>query len=306
MFRKLRNRLILINLGITSLIIVVVFSIIYLSSTHLADNRPPIPNDNHNYPGEVEDFIEFSIKTEKENAAKQLLTTLIISGVAIELMVALISYLLAEEAIKPVREAYETQKIFIANASHEIKTPLAAILANLEAADITGNKWISNIEKETTKLTMLNNSLLAQARTDLTTDPRKEDTDLKKLTTSVIKSFEPRLKSKKLDTNIASITLKNFNATDFKEILEILLDNAIKYSNKKIKLTLTRDTLSITNDGTTISAENLPHLFERFYQTDKSSEGVGLGLSIAKSLAERNHWTLTATSKSDTTFTLKI
>ena len=168
MFRKLRNKLIFINLGITSLVVVIVFTVIYISSTRIADNRPPMPNDRREeFSEDVENFVEKSIAAERQTAARDLLITLIISGVAIEIMVAFISYFLADEAIKPVREAYEAQKVFIANASHEIKTPLAAISANLEAADIKNNRWISNVEKETAKLTILNGELLTLARTDL-------------------------------------------------------------------------------------------------------------------------------------------
>ena len=179
MFRKLRNRLIFINLSITSLVILVVFTSIYVISTHSANQRPPVPENSTNYSGEVEELIEDRIQNEKNIAARELLVMLIVSGIAIDLIVAFVSYYLAEEAIKPVREAYEAQKVFIANASHEIKTPLAAIAANLEAADIKDNKWISNVEKETAKLTELNGELLSLARTDLITDVSTKEVDLK-------------------------------------------------------------------------------------------------------------------------------
>ena len=150
-------------MGITSLVLVVVFTAIYISSTRMANNRPPMPNDRREeFSEDVENFVEKSIEEEREIASRELLIMLIVSGVAIEIIVAFVSYYLADEAIKPVREAYEAQKVFIANASHEIKTPLAAISANLEAADITGNKWISNVEKETAKLTALNGELLGK------------------------------------------------------------------------------------------------------------------------------------------------
>ena len=89
-------------------------------------------------------------------------------------------------------------------------------------------------------------------------------------------------------------------------MLSILLDNAIKYSDKIIQLRLTNNELMVTNDGTVIAEKDLPHVFERFYQADKSSEGVGLGLSIAKSIAMRNGWGLSVSSDDKMTyFTLK-
>ena len=239
MFRKLRNKLIFINLGITSLVVVIVFTVIYVSSTRIADNRPPTPSDGKlefEFSQDVEDFVEMSITVERQTAARDLLVTLVISGVAIEIMVAFISYFLAEESIKPVREAYESQKVFIANASHEIKTPLAAIAANLEAADIKNNRWISNVEKETAKLTALNGELLTLARTDLVNTVNLEEVDLGAVLNREIKTFEPRLNGIDFEKYIATGEKIKINVADLVQIFNILLDNAIKYSDKKIPL----------------------------------------------------------------------
>lgn len=301
MFKKLRNRLIFINLGITSLIIFVIFTSIYIISTRSANQRSPIPDNSLVYSGEVEEFIEDMIKGEKDAAARDLLIMLVVSGVAIEILVAFISYYLAEEAIKPVREAYEAQKVFIANASHEIKTPLAAIAANLEAADIKGNKWISNVEKETAKLTELNGELLSLARTDLVTDVSTEEVNLSELIEKSLESSKPRMANIDFTKKINDVGKIKINVVDFTQILGILVDNAIKYSDKQINLSLDNHELVVENDGKAISEKDLPHIFERFYQADKSSEGVGLGLSIAKNLAERNGWDLSAESSNGKT-----
>lgn len=308
MFKKLRNRLIWINLSITTIVIVTVFAAIYVLSTRSANNRPPMPpNHNEIYSDEVENFVEGAVRDEKQAAARELLVTLIVSGVVIELVVALVSYFLAEEAIKPVREAYESQKVFIANASHEIKTPLAAISANLEAADIRGNKWIANVERETEKLTALNSELLTLARTDLTPAGETSLVDPAKILEDNLKTLEPRFQNLHVEKKIITSQKIKINRGDFTQILNILLDNAIKYSNSKILITLNHNMLTIANDGTLISEKDLPHIFERFYQVDKTSEGAGLGLSIAKSVAERNGWELTAKSDDRTTeFQLKF
>ena len=310
MFRKLRNKLIFINLGITSLVVVIVFTVIYVSSTRIADNRPPMPSDNRlefEFSQDVEDFVEMSITVERQTAARDLLVTLVISGVAIEIMVAFISYFLAEEAIKPVREAYEAQKIFIANASHEIKTPLAAIAANLEAADIKNNRWISNVEKETAKLTALNGELLTLARTDLVNTVNLEEVDLGAVLNREIKTFEPRLNGIDFEKYIATGEKIKINVADLVQIFNILLDNAIKYCDKKISVNLAGRELVVKNDGTVISEKDLTHIFDRFYQADKSAEGVGLGLSIAKTLADRNNWKISVKSTdSETEFAVKF
>lgn len=312
MFRKLRNRLIFINFSITTFIVVAVFAMIYLISTKSAENRPlyiredmgggEMPTDL--VPDEVKEMVMNSVREEKQNAASNLLLTLVLSGTAIEIAVVLVSYFLAEEAIKPVKEAYEAQKIFIANASHEIKTPLASISANLEAADIHGNKWIDNVVIETDKLTSLNNELLALARTDLMAEKEPAKTNLSELVLKVIDRFEPRLSKKNLARQIETGITTKISAEDFEQIFSILLDNAVKYSKKNITVKLTDHSLEVSNDGAKISSDKLPHIFDRFYQVDKSKDGVGLGLAIAKSVAEKNHWKLTAKSVKNTTFIL--
>lgn len=308
MFRKLRNKLIFINLGITSLVILVIFTSIYMISTRSANQRPPMIGDvKIEFSEDVENFVVKTVNEERQTAARELLIMLIVSGVAIDVLVAFISYYLAEEAIKPVREAYEAQKVFIANASHEIKTPLAAIAANLEAADIKGNKWISNVEKETIKLTELNGELLALARTDLVTDTSVQEVNLAELVEKSLDSMQPRMVKIKFEKKIQAVGKVKINTADFMQILGILMDNAIKYSNKHIDLSLDDHELVVTNDGKTIGEKDLPHIFERFYQADKSAEGVGLGLSIAKNLAERNGWSLsTKSGNRKTEFILKF
>ena len=308
MFNKLRNKLIWINLGITTIVIVAVFALIYGLYTRSAGQRPPMPEGEPAFMSEdFEKAINTTVENERQAAAQDLLVMLIVSGVAIEIIVAIISYFLAEEAIKPVREAYTAQKVFIANASHEIKTPLAAISANLEAADISGNKWIDNVARETEKLTALNGELLTLARTDLVEDVRPREVNLRELVTEAIESFEPKLTKIDFKRTISLNGEKTkTNPEDLTQILRILLDNAIKYCDKRIIMTVSDHELIIKNDGAKISEEDLSHVFERFYQTDKSAEGVGLGLSIAKSLAERNGWTLTVKSSKMVAFKLEF
>ena len=307
MFRKLRNKLIWINLGVTTVVIVTAFAAIYFFATGAAEKRPSIPEQQMMVFSEgFEDTINVTIRKERQAAANDLLLMLVVSGVAIELIVAGVSFYLAEESIKPVRDAYEAQKVFIANASHEIKTPLAAIEANLEAADIHDNKWLKNVEKETEKLTALNNELLTLARTDLMEKTTLDEVDMKKTTSEVIESFESRFDKVDFVSKLSARGKVKMPAEDYKQILSILLDNAIKYSDKTIRLELANNELKVSNDGAIIAEKDLPHVFERFYQADKSAEGVGLGLSIAKSIAMRNGWDLVATADDKMThFVLK-
>lgn len=300
MFNKLRNHLILINLGITSVLILAVFSGIYFFATNSAENRLPafsevISEPNNYY---AEDFLVV-LKTEKAMAAQQLLTLLIVAGVAIELMVALVSYYLAGEAIKPVREAYEAQKLFIANASHEIKTPLAAIAANLEAAGVEDNRFIDNAVRETEKLANLNAELLRLVRAEMTSETTTSEVELAERVRQLTKSFEPRLGKREVEFEILADEKVGINARDFEKIFEILMDNAVKYAEARIVVTVAKKRVVVASDGKPLKKSELERIFDRFYQVNKSAEGVGLGLAIAKTLAEKNGWKLFAEVKNN-------
>ena len=308
MFKKLRNRFITITLSITTVILLISFSFIYYFASSASKNRPPIPEDAPNYTATVENILFEHIAKEKQDSLNSLLNSLIISGISIEIIVAVAAFWFAEDSIKPVKEAYELQKTFIANASHEIKTPLAAISANLEAADIKGNHWINNVSKEAAKLTELNNQLLALARADNVTSTQIEEINLQKTIKEALVSFDSRIKKKKivLNATYAKDSKIKINRADYLQVVNILIDNAIKYCNKKITIKTDNKSFVIKNDGATIDADKISHIFDRFYQTDKSAEGVGLGLSIAKTVADKNHWQLLAASDSkSTTFELK-
>ncbi len=332
MFNKLRTHFILINLITTSIILASAFSTVYLVAKNTSEARRPIDvNINLNESGITTEFqpandatdpqsayvrkiVEERILADRELSLRSLLITLIVTGLAVEIIVAVFSYYFADQAIKPVKEAYESQKIFIANASHEIKTPVAAIKANLEAADLSDeNHWIKNIELEADKIETLNLALLRLAKTDIMQEAIvTEDVDLERLVKAVTNSFSSRLEQKGINLKTDSDFKKGqktikINRADFKEIFEILFDNAIKYCKKSIEIKISPHSLLIKNDGATIPKEKLPRIFDRFYQVDKSSNGSGLGLAIAMSLAKHNNWNIEAKSENKiTSFELKF
>lgn len=305
MFRKLRNKFALTIILISSIIITMSLSLVYFLAANSAENRNPFPKNAPNYTKEIRTIIDEHIHGERKEYLSSLLISLVSTGTTLEIIIAIISFILAERYIEPVKNAYESQKEFIANASHEIKTPVAAIQANLEAADIKNNHWIDNIEFETKKIAKLNTELLILARNDLITQKSvQEEVEIKKLVQKNLEKIKPRIENKKL--TLAGQERKiRIAKSDFEQVLNILLDNAIKYSDKKITLKLTEKYLEIKNDGKIIQKNELGKIFDRFYQTDKTSEGVGLGLSIAKTISDRNNWQLIASSTNSTT-TFKI
>lgn len=315
MFKKLRNHFILINLITTSFILIAAFSAVYFVAKNSSERKPaPIDTTieflrDDGSSTSFRQIMEERILADREASLKSLLITLIATGIAVELIVAIASYFFAEQAIKPVKTTYEAQKIFIANASHEIKTPVAAIKANLEAADLSEeNHWIKNIELEADKIETLNLALLRLAKTDAFPETLTvEEFDLKRVSQSVLNSFKPRLEQKKINIKYNCVNKKiKTNKQDYKEIFEILLDNAIKYCNKKIIINIDGKKLAISNDGSIIPKDKINHVFDRFYQVDKSNPGSGLGLSIANSLAKRNNWEIKVSSDELTSFELRF
>lgn len=317
MFKKLRNRIVGISMLSTTIVLVVAFSVIYSTVAANTKNRPmPKPQFNASVIFEDNERSSFSeemglrIKEDREEGLRVLLVSLIVSGISIEVLVFLFSLYLANQSIKPVKETYNAQKQFIANASHEIKTPLAVIQANLEAADIKDNEWVNNAMQKAEELADLNNQLLALARVDANANKsKKSEIDLSKSIDNLVKPLKPQMDKKGIECTIEKISTRKvtLDSAAFKQVLNILLDNAIKYCDKKISITVDSHEVRIKNDGTTIAPEKLTHLFERFYQVDKTKSGVGLGLAIASEVANKNGWKLSAESdKKSTSFILKF
>lgn len=331
-FSHLKRKFILTSVLSSSLVLLVAFSSIYIIVSNNLGNRPPLKinfepakaretTKNRPSPSEetTEDnnnfqlIFENQLKSDREKSLEILLVSLIVTGISLEILIAVVSFFLAEQSIKPVREAYEAQKSFIANASHEIKTPLAVIQANLEAADIKGNHWLDNVAKKTEDLANLNAQLLTLARMDSTTSEQKlEEIDLLKTVKTTVDCFLPKSEKKHINIKIkpknSGKIRKTINRADFEQLLNILIDNAVKYGKEYIKIDVSTTKTIIKNDGQTIKKEDLKHIFNRFYQTDKSKSGVGLGLAIAKQLADNNNWKLIASSdekQKTTSFTIE-
>lgn len=249
--------------------------------------------------------------------------SLIIGG-ASALLALLISILLANRALRPIRSAWEKQQAFVADASHELRTPLATLGLHLEAImDSPDEKvseqgeWLANMKNEITRMSKLVNDLLFLARADAKSDViSPEDFFLSDTVKKAAASFQPLMKEKGLlferdiqtDIKISGIEGR------VSQLIVILLDNAVKntQSGGKIKLTLSaqhgKAMIEISDTGTGIPEKQLEHIFERFYRTDKSRArdegGSGLGLAIAQCVVQEHRGTIHVESKvgSGTTF----
>ncbi len=262
------------------------------------------------------------------NVLANLLKVFLAIGSISLILLLFISIYLTNRTIKPIKESFEKQKQFIANASHELKTPLTIIrtntslvLSNRSETVESQSKWINYINNQIERMAKLIDEMLSLAKLD-TGKELVEFTsfNISKLINNVLLTFEAVLfeNNIQISSNIEDdITIKG-DKESIKKVFNILLDNAIKYTNKngKIDVEMYQDKnkikLKVKNTGEGIKKEDLEKIFERFYRIDTSrareTGGYGLGLSIAKSIVESHNGKIYAESNEgkDTTFIIEF
>ncbi|MBQ7761257.1 MAG: HAMP domain-containing histidine kinase [Clostridia bacterium] len=241
------------------------------------------------------------------------------------LLMFFISERLANYTIKPVENAWIKQKQFIADASHELKTPLTVILANndilITHTDSTiseEKKWIDSTRLEAIKMKGLVEKMLDLAKSEAENNtPIFTEESISELTNRIILQFEGVAfeNGVVLDYNIEKDLIANTCGDFYTRIINILIDNAIKYSPQGEGVTISLSAIgrkiqfSVTNMGEPIPEDEINSVFERFYRGDKSRStlGYGLGLSIARNLTEAIGGSLQVKSSTQgTTFSLSI
>lgn len=255
----------------------------------------------------------------------QLLTSLLICGLSL-LVFFLISRFLAKLSLRPAEKVWEQQRQFVADASHELKTPITVILANTDIVlshptdSVEGQaKWIRYIQDEATRMKYLVDDLLFLAKSDAARTPLHPETvPLDQLVVGSLLPFESVAfeAGVTLAENIAPGLFTQGDPKQLRRLVVILLDNAVKYAGEQGTVTVCLDRfqdkprLQINNTGPAISPEHLPHLFERFYRADTARDrtqgGYGLGLSIAKSIAEAHGGKITVASSVEAGITFTV
>lgn len=226
--------------------------------------------------------------------------------------------LVSKRAIRPFVENVERQQQFIANASHEIKTPLAVLSANTDLLAMMGTeaKFVDSNKRQIKRLNSLVEQMLILSRYDegeaATT---KEEVDLVAVTKAIVEEIIPVLNEKGLRVEFTgeAQTIITTNKSAMTELVRILLDNAMKYTVGEPVITIEskRTQLAIGNETEPMTKEQVSQIFDRFYRVDSSRNrttgGSGLGLSIAQKIAETNDVQLTAelTSATQIRFILK-
>jgi len=219
------------------------------------------------------------------------------------------SYLLARRTLEPIEQAHEQQKRFTADVSHELRTPLTALkmesevaLLNPRAGSAELRKTLQSNIEEANKLDALINNLLRLTR--LEADELRQSfkkVDMKKISSEAVAQVQSLVDAKALtlSADLASAKLDG-DHDSLVQLVVILLDNAIKYSPARSTVILTLKQqgeqliAQVTDQGPGIEPEALAHVFDRFYRADASrgkaeTDGFGLGLSIAKLIADIHH-----------------
>lgn len=210
----------------------------------------------------------------------------------------------ARRSLKPAEEMMQRLEQFTQDASHELRTPVAALSSSLDLALRTKKfeQGIVSAKDDLKDISSLIERLLELARIDkalISTD----DVDLSALTEKAAERSLAAAKTKHVtvERKIEPGIHVRGDASLLMQVLTNLLTNAIKFSNDEgiVTVTLAKNTLSIRDEGIGISMEDLPHIFDRFFQADESRShgGYGLGLAMAKRIAELHGWTISVESE---------
>ena len=268
-------------------------------------------------------FVDMSM--EQATLQKMMYSYLQIALAALLLLLG-VSVVLSRWATRPVEKAWRQQRQFLSDASHELKTPLTVILSNaemLQSAPLADKpaRWADNIRSEAGRMKSLVEEMLTLARADnMVRTAVMAEVSLTDVAGDCALAFEPVAfeAGKPLTYDIAPDITVEGDAVKLRQLIGVLLDNAIKYGAAGGTITLSVQKtgssarLTVANPGEPIPAQQLPRLFERFYRADASrgeQSGFGLGLPIASTIAAEHKGTLKAVSDAVSTrfiFTMPV
>lgn len=306
-------------------------TVVKIINSEVSSGKIKIGENSYGYLKEINNKglkIALLDRQQQINVLNDLLTIFIYVGMISLFVLYLISVYLTNKTIKPLKESFEKQKQFITDASHELKTPLAiirtnssVILANKDESVESQRKWLHYINDQTDRMSKLIEEMLTLAKIDDVKEIAEiEKFDLSNLINNILLTFEAYIFENNitLESYIKEGILIKGDKENIKKAVIIILDNAIKYTNNKGKISISliedknKIKISIKNTGDGIKKEYLDKIFERFYRVDESrvrgTGGYGLGLSIAKSIIDFHKGKIYAESDlgKDTTFNIEL
>ena len=236
------------------------------------------------------------------------LAVLSVAAMAVSIaLVYVIVVLCSRRAIDPVVKSTERQKQFITDASHELKTPITVIATSLKVLEmeVDEQKWIDKAQAQTEKLKELVDSLVTLSRMDEDETPLQfADFDISAAVSETADSFADTAEAAghRLETDIAPDIRYTGDEYAVRRLVSVLIDNAVKYASpgSPITLRLEKDRRGVvirsSNGCENVDADETKKLFDRFYRADKArgSGGFGIGLSIARSIAEAHKGSIKA------------
>ncbi len=266
--------------------------------------------------------IAFMDSTFEQATLRSLVRVCLLIGAAALLVLFGLSWLLSGFVTRPVARTWQNQQQFLSDASHELKTPLTVILSSADllktSAQPEQRQYVDNISVESRRMKALVEDMLTLSRTESGRAAPFEPLDLSDLVTDAALRFEPVAfeAGHPLQYDIQNGASLSGDRQQLDQLLEILLDNAVKYAAKDAPIRLTLDisgknaVLAVENPGDPIPPDKLPHLFDRFYRVDDARTGAGgfgLGLAIAQQIVRRHKGTITAASDARATrFTVTL
>lgn len=267
--------------------------------------------------------IAFTDSTLEQATLRSLLTGSLLIGLAALAVLFACSYVLSGAVTRPVDRAWQQQKQFLSDASHELKTPLTVILSSAEllgqSAAPEQKQYVDNVRAESRRMKRLVEDMLTLSRVERGGEHLPDTTaDLSDAAADAALRFEPVAyeAGHTLSYDIAPGLLVRGDSGKLEQAVAVLLDNAIKYAapGTEVRLDAARQgknaCLWVENEGDPIPADKLPHIFDRFYRADESrTDGgsFGLGLPIARAIVEAHRGTLRCDSGGHTTrFTITL
>lgn len=237
----------------------------------------------------------------------------IIGGISVAGLLIIV-IVLSRLVTKPVETAFEKQKQFIADSSHELKTPLSIISANADVLEmeIGNNKWIDQLKQQCKRMNSLIHELLVLAKTEAKDSKMiYSDFNLSHAVLNTALAFEVVAfeTGKPIKCDIAKDIIYKGDEASIKKMVEALVDNAVKYAVQKSDILVklfskgSKKVIEVYNEGQGVSPEQKDRLFEKFYRTDDSrareTGGYGIGLSIVKNIVDIHKGKIEVESKAD-------